>query len=147
MNSSTVSGSSEIQWCFSQVKGTLDDDVTEGKTPPIQFFSIWFNFLSKILFYVKRLFWLILLLIFWCFVSHFSGHHFLRWVQPRWRPSSDRWQRWTSGHFSERPCGKILAKAANSLAQFYYHFYRQKCPERKWREFPFEILNRSLCSA
>ena len=27
-----VSGSSDIQWCFSQVKGTLDDDVTEGKT-------------------------------------------------------------------------------------------------------------------
>ena len=26
-----VSGSSDIQWCFSQVKGTLDDDVTEGK--------------------------------------------------------------------------------------------------------------------
>ena len=25
------SGSSDIQWCFSQVKGTLDDDVTEGK--------------------------------------------------------------------------------------------------------------------
>ena len=25
-----VSGNSDIQWCFSQVKGTLDDDVTEG---------------------------------------------------------------------------------------------------------------------
>ena len=24
------SGSSEVQWCFSQVKGTLDDDVTEA---------------------------------------------------------------------------------------------------------------------
>lgn len=23
-------GSSDIQWCFSQVKGTLDDDVTEA---------------------------------------------------------------------------------------------------------------------
>ncbi len=21
----------EIQWCFSQVKGTLDDEITEGK--------------------------------------------------------------------------------------------------------------------
>ena len=27
-------GSSDIQWCFSQVKGTLDDDVTEGKITP-----------------------------------------------------------------------------------------------------------------
>ena len=27
---SNFSGSSDIQWCFSQVKGTLDDDVTEG---------------------------------------------------------------------------------------------------------------------
>ena len=26
-----VSGNSDIQWCFSQVKGTLDDDVTEGE--------------------------------------------------------------------------------------------------------------------
>lgn len=25
-----VLGNGEIQWCFSQVKGTLDDDVTEG---------------------------------------------------------------------------------------------------------------------
>ena len=25
------SGNSDIQWCFSQVKGTLDDDVTEGE--------------------------------------------------------------------------------------------------------------------
>ena len=25
------SGNSDIQWCFSQVKGTLDDNVTEGK--------------------------------------------------------------------------------------------------------------------
>ena len=24
-------GNSDIQWCFSQVKGTLDDDVTEGE--------------------------------------------------------------------------------------------------------------------
>ena len=24
------SSSSEVQWCFSQVKGTLDDDVTEA---------------------------------------------------------------------------------------------------------------------
>ena len=24
-------GNSDIQWCFSQVKGTLDDNVTEGK--------------------------------------------------------------------------------------------------------------------
>ena len=31
MNANTASSSSEIQWCFSQVKGTLDDDVTEGK--------------------------------------------------------------------------------------------------------------------
>lgn len=33
MNTNFVSnlGSSDIQWCFSQVKGTLDDDVTEGK--------------------------------------------------------------------------------------------------------------------
>lgn len=27
----SVLGNGEIQWCFSQVKGTLDDDVTEGK--------------------------------------------------------------------------------------------------------------------
>ena len=27
-------GNSDIQWCFSQVKGTLDDDVTEGKYLP-----------------------------------------------------------------------------------------------------------------
>jgi len=26
-----LTGNGEIQWCFSQVKGTLDDDVTEGK--------------------------------------------------------------------------------------------------------------------
>ena len=26
-----VSGNGDIQWSFSQVKGTLDDDVTEGK--------------------------------------------------------------------------------------------------------------------
>ena len=26
-----VAGNSDIQWCFSQVKGTLDDNVTEGK--------------------------------------------------------------------------------------------------------------------
>jgi hypothetical protein len=26
-----VLGNSDIQWCFSQVKGTLDDDVTEGE--------------------------------------------------------------------------------------------------------------------
>jgi len=25
-----MAGSSDIQWCFSQVKGTLDDDVTEA---------------------------------------------------------------------------------------------------------------------
>ena len=25
-----VSGNSDIQWCFSQVKGTLEDDATEG---------------------------------------------------------------------------------------------------------------------
>ena len=31
MTDPSVSGSSEIQWCFSQVKGTLDDDVTEGE--------------------------------------------------------------------------------------------------------------------
>ena len=30
LNESSI-GSSDIQWCFSQVKGTLDDDVTEGK--------------------------------------------------------------------------------------------------------------------
>ena len=30
INDSNFSGSSDIQWCFSQVKGTLDDDVTEG---------------------------------------------------------------------------------------------------------------------
>lgn len=24
-------GNGDIQWCFSQVKGTLDDDVTEGR--------------------------------------------------------------------------------------------------------------------
>ena len=29
---SNFSGSSDIQWCFSQVKGTLDDDVTEGSS-------------------------------------------------------------------------------------------------------------------
>lgn len=28
-----VTGNSDIQWCFSQVKGTLDDDVTEGECP------------------------------------------------------------------------------------------------------------------
>ena len=28
--SSLGSSSSEVQWCFSQVKGTLDDDVTEA---------------------------------------------------------------------------------------------------------------------
>jgi serine/threonine-protein phosphatase 2A regulatory subunit B len=27
----SFAGNGEIQWCFSQVKGTLDDDVTEGK--------------------------------------------------------------------------------------------------------------------
>ena len=32
MDGQTASSSTEIQWCFSQVKGTLDDDVTEGKT-------------------------------------------------------------------------------------------------------------------
>jgi len=25
------SSGGEVQWCFSQVKGALDDDVTEGK--------------------------------------------------------------------------------------------------------------------
>ena len=30
-DSYSVSGSGEVQWCFSQVKGTVDDDVTEGK--------------------------------------------------------------------------------------------------------------------
>lgn len=29
------SGSDEVQWCFSQVKGALDDDVTEGTGPLI----------------------------------------------------------------------------------------------------------------
>uniref|UniRef100_A0A3P9NSK3 Uncharacterized protein n=1 Tax=Poecilia reticulata TaxID=8081 RepID=A0A3P9NSK3_POERE len=24
-------GSSDVQWCFSQVKGAMDDDVAEGK--------------------------------------------------------------------------------------------------------------------
>jgi hypothetical protein len=24
-------GNNEVQWCFSQVKGALDDDVTEGR--------------------------------------------------------------------------------------------------------------------
>ena len=31
MEYKTASSSTDIQWCFSQVKGTLDDDVTEGK--------------------------------------------------------------------------------------------------------------------
>lgn len=31
-------GNGEIQWCFSQVKGALDDDVTEGKTAPCHSF-------------------------------------------------------------------------------------------------------------
>lgn len=33
MNRNFVSdlGSSDIQWCFSQVKGTLDDDISEGE--------------------------------------------------------------------------------------------------------------------
>ena len=48
MNPSTVSGSSEIQWCFSQVKGTLDDDVTEGKTSKTHFYFKWFHFQSDI---------------------------------------------------------------------------------------------------
>lgn len=26
-----ITGNGDIQWCFSQVKGTLEDDVTEGK--------------------------------------------------------------------------------------------------------------------
>lgn len=30
-NADYISGNGDIQWCFSQVKGTLDDDVTEGK--------------------------------------------------------------------------------------------------------------------
>jgi hypothetical protein len=25
-----ISGNGEIQWCFSQVKGTLEDEVTDG---------------------------------------------------------------------------------------------------------------------
>lgn len=25
-------GSSDVQWCFSQVKGAMDDDVAEGKS-------------------------------------------------------------------------------------------------------------------
>jgi hypothetical protein len=29
LTSFTANG--EIQWCFSQVKGTLDDEITEGK--------------------------------------------------------------------------------------------------------------------
>jgi len=40
MKPSIVSGSSEIQWCFSQVKGTLDDDVTEGKKTSIRHFYL-----------------------------------------------------------------------------------------------------------
>ena len=32
MDGKTGSSSTEIQWCFSQVKGTLDDDVTEGRS-------------------------------------------------------------------------------------------------------------------
>jgi len=26
-----ITGNGDIQWCFSQVKGTLEDDVTEGE--------------------------------------------------------------------------------------------------------------------
>lgn len=25
-------GSSDVQWCFSQVKGAIDDDIAEGKS-------------------------------------------------------------------------------------------------------------------
>jgi len=32
-------GNGEIQWCFSQVKGTLEDDVTEGKYRRIYMFK------------------------------------------------------------------------------------------------------------
>lgn len=32
-------GNGDIQWCFSQVKGTLDDDVTEGKINNLCFFN------------------------------------------------------------------------------------------------------------
>lgn len=36
---SDFAGNGEIQWCFSQVKGTLDDDVSEGKNIMFVFFS------------------------------------------------------------------------------------------------------------
>lgn len=30
-SSSGAGGGNDIQWCFSQVKGAVDDDVAEGK--------------------------------------------------------------------------------------------------------------------
>lgn len=33
-------GNGETQWCFSQVKGALDDDVTEGMTFPLFFLKV-----------------------------------------------------------------------------------------------------------
>lgn len=39
------SSNSDIQWCFSQVKGTLEDDATEGNINyPVFFFVIFKNF-------------------------------------------------------------------------------------------------------
>ena len=57
-----VSGSSDIQWCFSQVKGTLDDDVTEGKTeyPATSTFEVVSPLISKAVF-KPNLFYLLLL--------------------------------------------------------------------------------------
>jgi hypothetical protein len=53
MNSS-VPGPNEIQWCFSQVKGTLDDDVTEGEhQTAFSLFILRLYLFQKLTFYMR----------------------------------------------------------------------------------------------
>ncbi|XP_035672045.1 serine/threonine-protein phosphatase 2A 55 kDa regulatory subunit B beta isoform-like [Branchiostoma floridae] len=35
-----MAGGGDIQWCFSQVKGTVEEDVTEGEAPPHHYLSV-----------------------------------------------------------------------------------------------------------
>ena len=81
-------GSSDIQWCFSQVKGTLDDDVTDGKSSEANTMEDCFYF-----FYFS------------------SRHHFLCRVQPGWRSFSYGWQRWSGRDIPKRSSRKYFSIA------------------------------------
>lgn len=41
-------GGNDVQWCFSQVKGAIDDDVAEGEcTTTSLFFFFFFNLRAR----------------------------------------------------------------------------------------------------